>query len=147
MAKVISHQLSEQADLTGLCLGRPSTLALPSPASNTEYIKLLLEAFLAELDEIDTDTKVFTDMIEDTDQFISAHLDSVRNEIIKLSLFIEIGALVMSSGAVVSSIFGMNLAVESDFTKLEFLFPLGYAQISTTYSQIKFRPEISGPSP
>lgn len=36
-------------------------------------------------------------------------MDSVRNEIIKLSLFIEIGALVMASGAVVSGIFGMNL--------------------------------------
>jgi len=49
-------------------------------------------------------------LIEDTDQFISAHLDSVRNEIIKLSLYIELGALVMSSGAVVSGIFGMNLS-------------------------------------
>ena len=48
-------------------------------------------------------------MIEDTDQFICAHLDSVRNEIIKMSLFIEIGALVMGFGAVVSGIFGMNL--------------------------------------
>ena len=33
----------------------------------------------------------------------------MRNEIIKLSLFIEIGALVMASGAVLSGIFGMNL--------------------------------------
>ena len=34
-------------------------------------------------------------MIEDTDQFISAHLDSVRNEIIKMSLFIEVGGLLL----------------------------------------------------
>ena len=63
----------------------------------------------ADLEEIVTETKIFNDMIEDTDQFISAHLDSVRNEIIKLSLFIEVGALIMASGAVVSGIFGMNL--------------------------------------
>ena len=42
-------------------------------------------------------------------QFISAHLDSVRNEIIKMSLFIEVGGLIMGFGAVVSGIFGMNL--------------------------------------
>ena len=33
----------------------------------------------------------------------------MRNEIIKLSLFIEIGGLIMGVGAVVSGIFGMNL--------------------------------------
>ena len=74
-----------------------------------EDIELLLSSVAADLDEIETEIKIFIDMIEDTDQFISAHLDSVRNEIIKLSLFIEVGALIMASGAVVSGIFGMNL--------------------------------------
>ena len=80
-------------------------------ADNEEHeeIKQLIEAHAADLEEIVTETKIFNDMIEDTDQFISAHLDSVRNEIIKLSLFIEVGALIMASGAVVSGIFGMNL--------------------------------------
>ena len=70
---------------------------------------MLLSSVAADLDEIETEIKIFIDMIEDTDQFISAHLDSVRNEIIKLSLFIEIGGLIMGVGAVVSGIFGMNL--------------------------------------
>jgi hypothetical protein len=48
-------------------------------------------------------------MIEDTDQFIGAHLDSVRYEIIKMSLFIEIGVFVMAVDAVLSGVFGMNL--------------------------------------
>ena len=74
-----------------------------------EDIELLLSSVAADLDEIETDIKIFIDMIEDTDQFISAHLDSVRNEIIKMSLFIEVGGLIMGVGAVVSGIFGMNL--------------------------------------
>ena len=77
--------------------------------NDKEDIELLLSSVSADLDEIETEIKIFIDMIEDTDQFISAHLDSVRNEIIKLSLFIEVGALIMASGAVVSGIFGMNL--------------------------------------
>ena len=87
-------------------------LYLTKPKGNSEEheeIKQLIEAHAADLEEIVTETKIFNDMIEDTDQFISAHLDSVRNEIIKLSLFIEVGALIMASGAVVSGIFGMNL--------------------------------------
>ena len=70
---------------------------------------MLLGSYSADLDEIETEIKIFIDMIEDTDQFISAHLDSVRNEIIKMSLFIEVGGLIMGFGAVVSGIFGMNL--------------------------------------
>ena len=60
-----------------------------------EDIELLLSSVAADLDEIETEIKIFIDMIEDTDQFISAHLDSVRNEIIKMSLFIEVGGLIM----------------------------------------------------
>ena len=74
-----------------------------------EDVELLLGSYSADLDEILTEIKIFIDMIEDTDQFISAHLDSVRNEIIKMSLFIEVGALIMGFGAVISGIFGMNL--------------------------------------
>ena len=78
-------------------------------ANAHEDVELLLGSYSADLEEITTEIKIFIDMIEDTDQFISAHLDSVRNEIIKMSLFIEVGALVMGFGAVVSGIFGMNL--------------------------------------
>ena len=72
-------------------------------------MELLLGSFSADLDAIDTEIKTFINMIEDTDQYISVHLDSVRNEIIKMSLFIEVGGLIMGFGAVVSGIFGMNL--------------------------------------
>ena len=72
-------------------------------------IEQILDSFAADIDEIDTEIKICIDMIEDTDQFLSAHLDSVRNELMKMSLFIEVGALIMGFGAVVGGIFGMNL--------------------------------------
>merc|ERR1719278_1223741 len=78
-------------------------------AGQHEDVELLLGSYSADLDEILTEIKSFIDMIEDTDQYISAHLDSVRNEIIKISLFIEVGGLVMGFGAVLGGIFGMNL--------------------------------------
>ena len=61
-------------------------------------MELLLGSYSADLDEIETEIKIFIDMIEDTDQFISAHLDSVRNEIIKMSLFIEVEGFVFVFG-------------------------------------------------
>ena len=100
VSKVIRNLLSDDEDMTSLSL---------TNLGEKEDIELLLSSVAADLDEIETEIKIFIDMIEDTDQFISAHLDAVRNEIIKMSLFIEIGGLTMGMGAVVSGIFGMNL--------------------------------------
>ena len=95
--KVIRNLLNDDEDMRSLSLN----------LGEKEDIELLLSSVAADLDEIETEIKIFIDMIEDTDQFISAHLDSVRNEIIKMSLFIEVGGLIMGVGAVVSGIFGM----------------------------------------
>lgn len=69
----------------------------------------LVDHFHAELDELETENKILAERIEDTEQFISAHMDSTRNEIMKIGLFLEIGAFIMGFGAVVGGIFGMNL--------------------------------------
>jgi len=104
VAKVIRNIIADDEDMINLYLTQTG-----KHVGEQEEIELLLGSYSADLDEIETEIKIFIDMIEDTDQFISAHLDSVRNEIIKMSLFIEIGALIMGFGAVVSGIFGMNL--------------------------------------
>ena len=83
-------------------------------------MELLVGSYSADLDAISNEIKILIDMIEDTDQFISAHLDSVRNEIIKMSLFMEVGGLVMGFGAVVGGIFGMNLKNHMEVNRAKF---------------------------
>ena len=56
-------------DLVDLYLTKPDR-----SSEQHEEIKQLFEAHAADLEEIVTETKIFNDMIEDTDQFISAHL-------------------------------------------------------------------------
>merc|ERR1712130_662782 len=102
--KGIRNLLGDDADMLSLYLTHPDR-----QDGEQEEVELLLGSYSADLDEIETEIKIFIDMIEDTDQFISAHLDSVRNEIIKMSLFMEVGGLVMGFGAVVGGIFGMNM--------------------------------------
>merc|ERR1711936_1133299 len=67
-------------------------------------VEIILDSFAADVDELETEIKIFIDMIEDTDQFVSAHLDSVRNELMKMSLCIEAGALIMGFGAVIGGV-------------------------------------------
>jgi len=114
--KVIRNLLGDDGDMLSLYLTKPDR-----QEGEQEEVELLLSSYSADLDEIETEIKIFIDMIEDTDQFISAHLDSVRNEIIKMSLFIEVGGLVMGFGAVVSGIFGMNLNNKIEVPSLLYL--------------------------
>ena len=111
-----------------------------------EEVELLLTSIVSDIDEILTEIKILIVMIEDTDQFISAHLDSVRNEIIKMSLFIEVGALVMGVGAVVSGVFGMNLTNSLEENPYAFIIVCGgimftmlalFAGFTTKYFQLK----------
>jgi len=101
LSKIIENLCSNDKDMLKLYL---------SDSSNGEKdLEQLLESFQAELDELETENKILADRIEDTEQFISAHMDSLRNEIMKISLFLEIGGFIMGFGAVVGGIFGMNL--------------------------------------
>ena len=74
VVKVIQHLLADDKDLNNLYLTKPERTV-----EKHKEMKLLFEAYAADLDEIETESKIFNAMIEDTDQFISTHLDSVRN--------------------------------------------------------------------
>ena len=102
--KLVKSQLANDEDMVGLYLSKPDR-----DLTDHEELELLLESYYADFEEIEAEIKTFKEMIEDTNQFIGAHLDSVRNKMIRMSLFMEMGALALGSGAVVGGIFGMNL--------------------------------------
>jgi len=102
--RVTKNLLEDDADLMGLYLARTNKVE-----GGHEEVELLLSSYDADLEELDTEVKVYIDKIEDTDQFISAHLDSCRNKIISMQLFIEVGVVVLGLGALITGIFGMNL--------------------------------------
>jgi len=116
--KVLRHLLAEDETMLSLYLTRNV-----KEQGSQEEVELLLNSYTADLDDIDTEVKILIDIIEDTDQFISAHMDSVRNEVIKMTLFTEVGGVVMGFGAVVSGIFGMNLDNNMDHSSSQVPWP------------------------
>lgn len=104
VSKVIQALLSNDNDMAGLYLTNKER-----KVDQHEEVELLLEFYLADLDEIHSQIKIIKEMIEDTNQFIGAHLDSLRNRMIRMSLFMEMGTLSIGSGALIAGIFGMNL--------------------------------------
>ena len=101
--KALRNILGKGEDMASLYLTESSR-----PMGDHEDVEMLLGSYLAHMEDIEIQIRIIIEMIEDTDQFISVHLDSVRNEMIKMGLFLEMGALVMASGAVMAGIFGMN---------------------------------------
>merc|ERR1712168_1715039 len=118
--KVVQQLMAKDEDLVGLYLSRPNR-----QTEDHEELELLLEAYFADFEEIEAEIHTVKDMIEDTNQFISAHLDSVRNKMIRLSLFMEMGAVALGSGAVAGGVFGMNLTHGLEDHPTAFLITLG----------------------
>ena len=97
------------------------SLTTAHSASNSLEVKHLLEANLSDLKEIVMETKMFHDRIEDTIQFMCAHIDCIRNELMYCSLFSEVGSFIMGTGTFVSGIFGMNLTNHIELHEYAFI--------------------------
>ena len=139
--KLVKSLMSNDEDMVGLYLTRPDR-----DVRDHEELELLLESYYADFEEIEAEIKTFKEMIEDTNQFISAHLDSVRNKMIRMSLFMEMGALALGSGAVVGGIFGMNLTHGLEEHPSAFVITLGgitiimtsiFAGFNANYNKLK----------
>ena len=102
--KVLQNIYDRDEEMMGLYLSR---------TRNKEELKemeLLLNTYTVILEGVVSEVKISLEMIESTDQFVNAHLDSIRNGIIKMSLFMDMGCVVFAFGAFVTGLFGMNLS-------------------------------------
>jgi len=118
--KEVEALLGNDEDLVQLYLTSPER----EVTDHTE-LELIFESYYADFEEIVAEIKTVKDTIEDTNQFISAHLDSVRNKMLRMSLMMEMGALALGSGAVVGGVFGMNLVSGLEEHPQAFLTVLG----------------------
>eukprot|EP00096_Caligus_rogercresseyi_P007378 TRINITY_DN25223_c0_g1_i1.p1 TRINITY_DN25223_c0_g1~~TRINITY_DN25223_c0_g1_i1.p1 ORF type:complete len:433 (-),score=112.91 TRINITY_DN25223_c0_g1_i1:296-1594(-) len=99
----ISSLLKADEDMEALYLSNKT-----KPGCHEE-VELLLEAYDADLRELESRVNSMKTMIEETNDFINTHLNTLRNKIMRMSLFMEIGTLSAGSGALVGGILGMNL--------------------------------------
>jgi len=109
--RLVRSLMANDEDLVGFYLTHKNR-----EITEHDHMELLLESYQADFEEIESEIKTFKDMIEDTNQFISGHMDSVRNNLIRMGLQMEMAAVALGSGAVAGGVFGMNLVhgLESD---------------------------------
>ena len=125
---VLQNISAEDDEMSGLYLSQDKN------RRDFSKIELLLNTYTLVLESVVSELKVSLEMIENTYQFIGAHMDSIRNGIIKMSLFMEMGCIVMAFGAFVTGIFGMNLThslQENSHVFLSVVFALSLAMIGS----------------
>lgn len=74
-------------------------------------IETLLEAYLQVIDEHVNHASLLNDAIDDTEDLVMIHLDTLRNRLLSVELALSVVSMMFSFGGVISGIFGMNITI------------------------------------
>ena len=108
--EVVFNTLSNDQDMADLRLSSLDHVGQVD-ISEHEDVELVFEALSAYLSHIVFELKRMDADIHDVEDFVSIHLSSTRNKILRLSLFMEIGMLSVAFCAMLAGIFGMNIGM------------------------------------
>lgn len=81
----------------------------PRTEDSHEEIEILLESYLKQVEEIANTVAIVKQQMQSTEEIVNVILGANRNQLLLFELRIAMGTLGMSSGAIIASLYGMNL--------------------------------------
>ncbi|KAH8915040.1 Mg2+ transporter protein cora-like protein [Atractiella rhizophila] len=114
--------LEQDEDLAAMYLTEKNVENRPRASDDHEELELLLESFSKQVEEMVSEAENLIANVKSTEEIVDLILDSNRNQLLSLDLKVSIGTMGIGSGALVASMFGMNL--KSGFENHEFAFYL-----------------------
>ncbi|KAL9260845.1 Magnesium transporter MRS2-I-like protein [Drosera capensis] len=88
---------------------RASAMGFYGDEHDIEELEMLLEAYFTEIDGTLNRLTTLREYINDTEAYIYIQLESKRNRLIQLELFLNSGTLVLAICSLVTGIFGVNI--------------------------------------
>ncbi|KAH9323204.1 hypothetical protein KI387_017843, partial [Taxus chinensis] len=79
--------------------------------NDVEYLEMLLEAYLMQVDGTRNKILSVREYIDDTEDYVNIQLDNQRNELTQLQLTLTIASFVIALATLVAGIFGMNISL------------------------------------
>ncbi|RUP44215.1 hypothetical protein BC936DRAFT_149779 [Jimgerdemannia flammicorona] len=104
----ITEVLEQDEDLAAMYLTAKKSGA-PRDSSDHEEIELLLETYLKQVEEIANTATTLLANMRSTEEISNIILDANRNALLLFELKLAMGMLGVSGGALIASLFGMNL--------------------------------------
>jgi Mg2+ and Co2+ transporter CorA len=109
---ILEKILDEDEDMANMYLTEKH--ALPAQSRNVEShdeVEMLLEAYMQVIDELVNRADLLNNAIEDTEDLVMIHLDTLRNRLLSVDLALNIFSMSFAFGGCLASMFGMNLEI------------------------------------
>lgn len=74
-------------------------------------VETMLEAYLQVIDEHVNQSTLLNDAIDDTEDLVMIHLDTLRNQLLSVELGLSVVSMTFGVGGIVSGMFGMNIQI------------------------------------
>jgi magnesium transporter len=82
---------------------------IPDPFVDTMNLEMLFENYLNEIEWIASEVEEVIDEITNTEENVVLQLDILRNRILRFELSLSMSSFVVTCGALITGLFGMNL--------------------------------------
>lgn len=88
-------------------------------------VEIMLEAYLQVIDEYVNHASLLNEAIDDTEDLVMIHLDTLRNRLLSVELALSVVSMTFGIGGVIAGVFGMNIQIPlfgEESSRLWFLF-------------------------
>ncbi|KAJ3351099.1 magnesium ion transporter [Allomyces javanicus] len=109
MRDVLRELLDNDEDMVDMCLSNDATSTAATVEVDYDDLELLLETYLSNMEEVLDSTATLLQTVTSTERFITLSLDSQRNALLILEIKFAMFGVACTSGALLASLFGMNL--------------------------------------
>ena len=95
----------------------PSNSNYKKSHSDTMNLEMLFENYLNEIEWMASEVEEILDEIKNTEENVVLQLDILRNRILRFELSLSMSSFVVTCGALVTGLFGMNLTSHLELNK------------------------------
>ena len=106
---------------------------------DTMNLEMLFETYLNEIEWIASEIEGLQDNITNTEENVVLQLDLLRNRILRFELFLSISSFVVTCGALVAGLFGMNLINHMEASATMFYTISSLTLVGMLWSFISFK--------
>lgn len=109
---ILENLLDEDEEMANMYLTEKHTVSNGGRSTvDHSEIETLLEAYLQVIDEHVNHSTLLNDAIDDTEDLVMIHLDTLRNRLLSVELALSVVSMTFGVGGVVSGMFGMNIQI------------------------------------
>eukprot|EP00752_Nemacystus_decipiens_P012091 g10718.t1 len=109
VCKCMNEVLMKDEDMALMYLTDNECSASARDPRQHQEIEMLFENYLLQVELLASDVREFQNEVRNTEEIVEIELDVLRNNILRFELLLSISAFMVTLGALVTGVFGMNL--------------------------------------